>query len=148
MGNEFVLPLTSVVVLVLLVALLLAAFVLRRYMMTRVVGTFDCSLRGTDPQDTGSWMAGVARYQSDRLDWFRVFTVSMRPARSLARSRLEIIERRVPQGPEARAVIPGCVVVRCEYDGTGLELAMTDPAYNALAAWLESAPPGQQQPIA
>ncbi|MDQ1294152.1 MAG: hypothetical protein QG608_2035 [Actinomycetota bacterium] len=148
MGNELVLPLTFVGVCTLLALLLLGVFVLRRFVMAHVAGTFDCSLRGMSPDDSGSWMVGVARYQSDRLDWFRVFTVSPRPARSLARSRLEIIERRVPQGPEARTAIPGCVVVRCEYDGVGLELAMTDPAYNALAAWLESAPPGEQQPIA
>jgi hypothetical protein len=90
----------------------------------------------------------VARYEADRLDWFRVFTMSPRPARSLSRTQLVILERQVPDGPESYSFFPGWVIVRCAYGNRILELAMSDPAYNGLAAWLESAPPGQHVNVA
>ena len=91
----------------------------------------------------GSWMLGLARYERDRLDWFRFFAWSLRPARSLERGRLVILGQHAPSGPEAGTVLPGWVVVRCAYGTVTVELAMSEGAYNGLAAWVESAPPGQ-----
>jgi hypothetical protein len=92
----------------------------------------------------GNWALGVARYEQDRLDWFRLFAISLRPSRSLSRTRLVILGRHEPEDDAvASSVLPGWVVVRCAYGAVTLELAMSDPAYNGLAAWLESAPPGQ-----
>ena len=141
--GELVLPLLVVGALLALGVLLVAIFVVRRYLLTRPVGTFDCSLNKDPGSATASWMLGVARYEADRLDWFRVFAVSPRPGRSLARSRLVILDRREPEGSEAYAVMPDSVVVRCAYGQSVLELAMSDDAYNGFAAWIESAPPGQ-----
>jgi Protein of unknown function (DUF2550) len=124
--------------------LLAGAFASRRYTLSRGIGTFDCSLRReTRHRTAGGWVLGVARYERDRLDWFRVFAVTLRPARSLARARLVILDREVPSGPEARALLPGWVLVRCAYGTLTLEFAMSAPAADGLAAWLESAPPGQ-----
>ena len=147
--DGYLLPLVAAVtVVVLLVVGAVCALLLRRLVLSRGVGTFDCSLRGDTSHRAGGWILGVARYEADRLDWFRVFAVSPRPARSLSRSRLVILERSVPEGPESYTFFPGWVIVRCAYGALTLELAMSDPAYNGLAAWLESAPPGQHVNVA
>jgi hypothetical protein len=142
------------IVLLLVVGLLLAVavlfvgtFVVRRYLLTREGGTFDCSLRRETGRSRGSWIFGVARYESDRLDWFRIFTLSPRPGRSLARARLVIIERRDPEGGEGSPLVSGHVVVRCAYGAATLELSMSEPAYSGFATWLESAPPGDYSPL-
>jgi hypothetical protein len=141
--DDLLLPLLGAVTAAVLVLLIgVVAFLLRRLVLARGLGTFDCSLRGRTSRRAGGWILGVARYEADRLDWFRVFTMSPRPARSLARADLEILDSRVPEGQESYSFFPGWVIVRCSYRASVLELAMSDPAYNGLAAWLESAPPG------
>lgn len=124
--------------------LLVAGLILRRFLLSRELGTFDCSLRSEPSRHSaGRWMVGVARYETDRLDWFRIFAVSPRPRRSFARARLVVLDRREPEGPEVYAVVQGSVIVRCAYGTSVLELAMSDLAYSGFATWLESAPPGQ-----
>ena len=147
--DGLLLPLVVVVTaLVLLLVVGICVFLLRRLVIARGVGSFDCSLRGETSHRAGGWSLGVARYEADRLDWFRVFTLSPRPARTLSRTQLVILERQLPDGPESYSFFPGWVIVRCAYGNAVLELAMSDPAYNGLAAWLESAPPGQHVNVA
>ena len=147
--DGILLPLVaSVTIAVLVVVAVICLFLVRRLVIARGVGTFDCSLRGDTTHRAGGWVLGVARYEADRLDWFRVFTVNPRPDRSLARTRLVILDRHAPEGPESSSFLPGWVIVRCAYGALTLELAMSDPAYNGLAAWLESAPPGQHVNVA
>jgi hypothetical protein len=146
--SDFLVPLLAVVLFALAAALVfVAVFAVRRYLLTRQGGTFDCSLRRETGRSRGSWIPGVARYESDRLDWFRIFTLSPRPRRSLARTRLVIIERRQPEGTEGYALLSGHVIVRCAYGAATLELSMSEPAYSGFATWLESAPPGDYSPI-
>lgn len=145
--GEFLIPLLVVAGVLAIALLFVAVFVVRRYVLTREGGTFDCSLRGESGRTRGAWVPGVARYESDRLDWFRIFTLSPRPGRSLARTRLVIIERRQPEGPEGYPLLSGHVIVRCAYGATTLELSMSEPAYSGFATWLESAPPGDFGPV-
>jgi hypothetical protein len=130
--------------LLVLSLLIVGLFILRRFVLTRTVGTFDCSLR--QDSDSGdaepSWILGVARYEVDRLDWFRVFSMAPRPGRVLNRSQLTVIERRAPTDDEKYSVMPGSLIVRCSYGSRELELAMSQEAFNGFATWLESAPPG------
>jgi hypothetical protein len=84
----------------------------------------------------------MARYEADRLDWFRVFTLTWRPDRSWSRNDLTILDCRDLVGTEVHAVLPGWIVARCEYQGVIMDLAMSEAAYNGLATWLESGPPG------
>lgn len=67
-------------------AALLGLFVfgLRRRLIQRSGGTFDCSLRLADvkeelPSGKG-WIYGVARYSGDSIEWFRVFSYAPDPA--------------------------------------------------------------------
>lgn len=146
--GEVLLPLAVIATLVTVLVGLWAVVLARRVVLARGVGTFDCALRSDSRQGGRGWVLGVARYEADRLDWFRVLTVSPRPTRSLSRERLVILDRREPDDVSSYAILPGWVVVVCAYGASTLELAMSDPAYNGLAAWLESAPPGQHARIA
>lgn len=63
-----------------LVAVGLFVFGLRRRLIQRSGGTFDCSLRWdvpVEPDLSGKgWVYGVARYSGDKVNWFRVFSYS------------------------------------------------------------------------
>ena len=131
----------------------LFVFGLRRRLIQRPGGTFDCSLRApaeptaADPGGKG-WVYGVARYSGDRIEWFRVFSYAPRPRRVLDRSAIEVVERRTPQGEEELALLSDAVVLVCEHRGTRLELAMSEDALTGFLAWLEAAPPGQRVNVA
>lgn len=142
-------------------AALLGLFVfgLRRRLIQRPGGTFDCSLRpapaeGAEPGAAGSgkggkgWVYGVARYSGDRVEWFRVFSYAPRPRRVLLRPAIEVMGRRDPQGSEELALLSDAVVLSCVHRGDRLELAMSDDALTGFLAWLEAAPPGQRVNVA
>lgn len=138
----------------LLVLLALFVFGLRRRLIQRSGGTFDCSLRRdvpeeetADPKGKG-WSYGVARYNGDRIDWFRVFSYAPRPRRTLARDAIEVLERRDPRGEEELALLSDAVVLACRHRGTRVELAMSEDALTGFLAWLEAAPPGQRVNVA
>ncbi|MEU3961049.1 DUF2550 domain-containing protein [Streptomyces buecherae] len=156
---------------VVLVLLGLFVFGLRRRLIQRSGGTFDCSLRWDVPPrpdaaavaapdgaevprtDAGEpsgkgWVYGVARYSGDQVEWFRVFSYAPRPRRLLERSAIEVIARRTPQGEEELALLSDAVVLACRHRGTRLELAMSEDALTGFLAWLEAAPPGQRVNVA
>ncbi|WP_055471383.1 DUF2550 domain-containing protein, partial [Streptomyces pathocidini] len=92
-------------VVIALVLLGLFVFGLRRRLIQRSGGTFDCSLRWNVPVDEEDpsgkgWVYGVARYNGDRIEWFRVFSYAPRPRRVLERSAIEVLARRAPRGEE------------------------------------------------
>ncbi len=138
---------------VLLVLVGLFVFGLRRRLIQRSGGTFDCSLRWnvTDPETEPSgkgWVYGVARYNGDRIEWFRVFSYAPRPRRVLERASIEVLDRRTPRGEEELALLSDAVVLVCVHRGTRLELAMSEDALTGFLAWLEAAPPGQRVNVA
>jgi hypothetical protein len=137
---------------VVLVALGLFVFGLRRRLIQRSGGTFDCSVRWNlpeqpDPSGKG-WVYGVARYNGDRINWFRVFSYAPRPRRSLERSAIEVVARRSPEGEEEMALLSDAVVLACRHHDVRLELAMSEDALTGFLAWLEAAPPGQRVNVA
>jgi hypothetical protein len=140
-----------------LVVVGLFVFGLRRRLIQRSGGTFDCSLRWNAPterptegKDTSGkgWGYGVARYNGDRVEWFRVFSYAPRPRRVLERGRIEVLGRRAPAGEEELALLSDAIVLSCRHEGTRLELAMSEDALTGFLAWLEAAPPGQRVNVA
>lgn len=136
-----------VVAVVVLVLLGLFVFGLRRRLIQRSGGTFDCSLRwdvpeGGDASGKG-WGYGVARYNGDRIEWFRVFSYAVRPRRTLERSAIEVTGRRAPEGEEELALLSDAMVLACSHRGSRLELAMSEDALTGFLAWLEAAPPAR-----
>ncbi len=140
--GEVIAPLEVFGVLLVLFGLVIGGFVIRRHFLARSAATFDCSLRKNLERKPSGWMLGVARYEEDRLEWFRIFTLDPRPGKVLQRSRLDLIEWRHPSAAEIDSILPGSVIVRCRYDRDALELAMTESDYTGFSTWLESAPPG------
>jgi len=147
-----VLALTVCGLVVALVVVGLFVFGLRRRLIQRSGGTFDCSLRWDVPEkpDTNGkgWGYGVARYNGDRIEWYRVFSYAPRPRRVLERSAIEVAGRRAPDGEEELALLSDAVILACLHRGTRLELAMSDDALTGFLAWLEAAPPGQRVNVA
>ena len=139
--------------LVALVLLGLFAFGVRRRLIQRAGGTFDCSMRWTvpetDAEPTGKgWVYGIARYSGDHIEWFRVFSYAPRPRRLLERDAIEVVSRRQPRGEEELALLSDALVLTCTHDGHRLELAMSEDALTGFLAWLEAAPPGQRVNVA
>ncbi|MEE1927499.1 DUF2550 domain-containing protein [Streptomyces sp. TRM 70351] len=137
-----------------LVLLALFVFGLRRRLIQRSGGTFDCSLRWDVPKDESEdpsgkgWSYGVARYSGDRVEWFRVFSYAPRPRRMLDREAVEVLQRRTPRGEEELALLSDALVLTCLLRGTRVELAMSEDALTGFLAWLEAAPPGQRVNVA
>ncbi|WP_327068971.1 DUF2550 domain-containing protein [Kitasatospora sp. NBC_01250] len=148
----------------------LVAFAVRRRLIQRLGGTFDCSYRLKMPADASilpdldengqptsapvpvtdgkGWVFGIGRYSGDHIEWFRVFSYAPRPRRVLPRREIEVLGRRYPEGQEELALLSGSVVLRCLHNGAPLELAMSDDALTGFLAWLEAAPPGQRVNVA
>ncbi|WP_055488503.1 DUF2550 domain-containing protein [Streptomyces sp. WMMB 322] len=161
-----VLVLCLVGVAVLLALAGLFAFGLRRRLLQRSGGTFDCNLRWNAPArpsayadddpaeeeppavDGKGWAYGVARYNGDQIEWFRVFSYAPRPRRFLERNRIEVLQRRDPEGEEELALLSNSVILACSLHGTRVELAMSEDALTGFLAWLEAAPPGQRVNVA
>lgn len=154
-------------------ALLLAlaglfAFGVRRRLLQRSGGTFDCNLRWNAPPlpphsdespldephqghahgDGKGWAYGIARYNGDQIEWFRVFSYAPRPRRFLERNLIEVHQRRHPEGEEELALLSDAVILACSLHGTRVELAMSEDALTGFLAWLEAAPPGQRVNVA
>ncbi|MGH3447101.1 MAG: DUF2550 domain-containing protein [Nocardioidaceae bacterium] len=137
----------------LLALVVAAAFVylfIRRRVLSRHGGTFECSVRmrsrgkGSAASVRG-WTLGVGRYSGDSLQWFRVFSFAPRPKRAFDRS-LEVISRRKPSGAEAFSLYSGHVVVGVRLsNGAKIELAMSEKALTGFLAWTEAAPPGHDR---
>ncbi|MET9374458.1 DUF2550 domain-containing protein [Streptomyces sp. NPDC002992] len=135
-----------------LVVIGLFVFGLRRRLIQRAGGTFDCSLRWNVPEEPDlsgkGWVYGVARYSGDQVSWFRVFSYAPRPRRVLERSAIEVLDRRLPEGEEELALLSDAVIQGCMHRGTRVELAMSEDALTGFLAWLEAAPPGQRVNVA
>ena len=146
--GDLLIPLEAVGALLVLVVGAVVGVVVRRRWLSRAFGTFDCSLRTRLGPHGKGWRLGVARYEADRIEWFRVFSPSVRPRQVLRRSELDVQERRKPSGAEAFSVMSGFVIVRCRRGAGVVELAMSEQSYTGFASWLESAPPGQNVSVA
>jgi hypothetical protein len=128
---------------VLLLALLLGvALILRRRWLSRHGGTFELSYRARPSQPGRGWLLGLGRYTGDRLEWFRIFSLSPRPKMVWQRSSLRYVERRDPEGVEQLSLYPGHVVIRCETPRGDIELALGASSLTGFQSWLEAAPPG------
>lgn len=140
--------LVSWVAVVLLALALAAAIVLGTFFVRRILlqrdGGFDMCLRtgGADGW-AGGWVFGIGRYDTDDLEWYRTFSLSIRPKMSFERDDLEVHNRRLPNADEAYELPSDHVIMNCTIDEREADVSMNDPAATAFLAWLEAAPPGQ-----
>lgn len=131
----------------LLLLLWFIALVVRRRWLSGQLGTFELSLRassgGPHGRATGGWVLGLGRYSGSDLEFFRVFSLSLRPLRVLHRDRLEYAGQRQPTRDESQLLYAGHVIIACLDEGGAAELALSPEALTGFLAWLEAAPPGR-----
>ncbi len=132
--------------IVLLLGLSLASIWLRRRFLSRSGGAIELSLRLKPKTQGRGWVLGVGRFVGDDLQWFRVFSLSPRPRRTLSRRDLEVRRRRAPKGPEALALLKGAEVVELGSAQGPVEIALDASAMTGFLAWLEARPPGATLP--
>ena len=132
--------------LVLVAALLLVALSVRRRWLAREGGAIEMSLRLKPRAQGRGWVLGLGRFNGDDLEWFRVFSLSTRPRRTLNRKRLDVTQRRQPTGAESLALIKGMEIVKLRSGGELVEIAMDTSTMTGFLAWMESRPPGAEIP--
>ncbi|HQZ00448.1 MAG TPA: DUF2550 domain-containing protein [Propionicimonas sp.] len=136
---------TELVGLVLVVVLLvpLAWLGARRRGLARQGGLFECSLRLSTKTPGTGWVLGVARYRGDNLEWYRSFSLSLRPRLVFPRSQTHAGAQREPDPIESVLLYDDQRIMRMELaDASSWELAMSVASLTGLLSWLESAPPG------
>ncbi|MGA8209956.1 MAG: DUF2550 domain-containing protein [Nocardioidaceae bacterium] len=137
--------LDSGAVVLLLVLLYGALLVARRRWLSRNGGTFEFSVRTRSTRPGHGWALGVGRYTGDDLEWFRIFSLSLRPRFSWPRPSLRYAGRRDPTGAEGYSLYSGHIVVECETPTGVIEVAMSPEALTGFLAWLEAQPPGTRR---
>lgn len=141
MGGQLALDVVGVLLAVLIVVVgVFVGLSLRRWLLERRGGTIECSLR--DPQGRDVWRLGIGRYQGDRLLWFAIFGLRLRPRRVIHRRGLVISTRRKPENGEETALLPDAGILEVQDGDQTYQLAMSGSALTGFLAWLEAAPPG------
>jgi hypothetical protein len=124
-------------ILLLLLVAYGVALVVRRRVLARNGGTFELSHR-----TARGWVLGFGRYNAERLEWFRIFSLSARPKASWRRDDLSYDGRREPIGAEQASLYPDHLVIRCQTARGVVELAMSPASLTGFQSWLEARPPG------
>jgi hypothetical protein len=127
---------------VLVVFIGLALLFLRRGFIARSGGTIELSWRMSSVLAGRGWSPGIGRFAGDQLRWYRMFSYSVRPRRTLSRTALAVDGRRGPTGPERLVLSPDWVVLRCTSDGAPIEIAMSQSTLAGFQSWIEAVPPG------
>ncbi len=140
------LPAEIVIALVLLIVLPFGAIVVRRRLLSKDGGAIELSLRLKPRSQGRGWVLGVGRFVGDDLQWFRVFSLALRPRRTLSRRDLEVRSRRVPRGSESLSLLKGAEVVELRSTLGVVEVALDRSAMTGFLAWLEARPPGATLP--
>jgi hypothetical protein len=129
-------------VLLLLPLLFGVALIVRRRWLSRSGGTFELSHRLRMARPGRGWVIGLGRYQGETLEWFRVFSLSLRPKRVWSRGDLTYAGRREPTEGEAMSLYADHVIATCTTPDGPCELAMSPSSLTGFQSWLESGPPG------
>lgn len=127
-----------------LVAMPFVGLYSRRRWLTGQGGLFDCAYRVVDGVPGSGWVLGLARLRGDRLEWFRAFSLGLRPAKFFQRGTTTYVHQRPASGLEQVVLFENSQVVSLRDRVTGREhcLAMEGDTSMGLITWLESAPPG------
>lgn len=130
----------GVVILVLLLAIspLIWLFARRRW-LSLSTSLFDCCLL---PAGSDQWILGACRYRDDHLEWFRIFSLSLRPHLAIVRRDAQALGTRDPEPSEEAMLYEGNRIVRIRVGQEECELALDPENLTGLLSWLEAAPPG------
>jgi hypothetical protein len=115
--------------------------VLRQLLVSRSRGAFECSLQRRGIVGGERWQHGMMRFGTDRLRWFRAFSLRLGPEVVIRRGEiLDVSRRRLPARLEGG---PESYLLEFTLRG-GREIhAVVDLVPGAaLNSWLEAAPTG------
>ena len=148
-----VLDLRLVLAVTVLAAGVAVLLLVRRVFLSQFYGAFECLLRELpvelgEPESTGPWRSGLARYDGDRLRWYSSLAIGLGPSLVIERQLLEFIARRDGGGESAGRSTSGTVVLTLSYGARLLELAVAARYAAALTLWVESGPPGRGLDVA
>ncbi|MFC7376714.1 MULTISPECIES: DUF2550 domain-containing protein [unclassified Brachybacterium] len=123
------------------VVVLAVGLVCRQLALSRQRGAFECSLQRRGLVGGEGWQHGMMRFGTDRLRWFRAFSLRLRPEVVIRRADvLDVSRRRLP------AQIEGghdTYLVEFTMRGDREIRAIVDLTSGAaLNSWLEAAPTG------
>jgi len=127
-----------VLVLLLLVLLLLA---LRQRIVSRRREAFECTVRRRGLMGGATWQHGLMRFGTDRLRWFRAFSLRVRPEVVLRRSDIRDVTREILPSP-GEGIAARCLVEFTLRDGREISAVVDLASGAALNSWLEAAPTG------
>lgn len=130
--------LIAAALLLLLLVLVVVAFIVRRSLLLRGVGAMEIWVKLSPRR----WSLGVGWYGSEELSWYRVFSLSPRPARVLVRGHLAVVDRQLPSERDAIVLPRGTTILSCQTPHRLEQVAMSSSAVNGLLSWLEAQPPG------
>lgn len=137
----------GVCVVVVLLALPIAFVVLRVRWLTRMGGSFECSLLLDRSAPGAGWAFGVARYVGEDLEWFRYYALALRPGLRVSRQDGHVVAVREPGQLESVALYAGHRIVELqageEPHVQTWDLAMSSESVTGFLSWIEAAPPGQ-----
>ncbi len=124
-----------------LVALSALLLVLRKLTVSRRRGGFECSLQRRGLVGQASWQHGLMRFGTDRLRWFRAFSLRVRPEVVIRRADiLDVSRRRLPaqvEGDEDSYLLEFSL-----REGRQVRAIVDLVSGAALNSWLEAAPTG------
>ncbi len=124
-----------------LFVVLAAAVIGRQLLVSRQRGAFDCTLRRRGLTGPESWQRGLMRFGTDRVRWFRAFSMRLSPSAVIRRADIaEMTRRRLPAQVDGDE--DACLVVFHLRNGQELQAIVDLPAGAALNSWLEAAPTG------
>lgn len=124
-----------------LIVVLALAVVLRQLLVSRQSGAFECSVHRRSLVGSLSWQHGLMRFGTDRLRWFRAFSLRLRPELVIRRSEILDVSRRRLQSRVEDDEDSFLVTFQMRGGGT-LETVVDLQSGAALNAWLEAAPTG------
>jgi len=137
----------GVCVVVVVLALPIVFVVLRVRWLTRMGGSFECSLQVDRSTPGAGWAFGVARYVGEDLEWFRYYAFALRPGLRVSRQEGQVVTVRDPGPLEALSLYGGHRIVELQAgeapDVRSWDLAMSSESVTGFLSWIEAAPPGQ-----
>ena len=134
----------SLLLVLALILVPLIGLLVRRRVIARSGGTFDMSINRNQAGISKGWTLGLAVYRDNDLEWYRTFSLSLRPRYRFSRGDVRIEGRREPDIHEEHALHDCHLIVGTENASGVRQFAMSANALTGLLSWLESAPPGQR----
>lgn len=128
-------------VVVLAVAVPVVLLVVRRRWLSQHGWVVDCSVRRTTTPSS-NWTLGVARLNGDDVEWYRVFSWSLRPPMAMRRGETQIVSTRDATPAERPLLADQHRIAELRSPAGSIEVAMAPGSMTAFLSWLEAAPPG------